>query len=177
MTATFTGTNGAEPITEFRLVVRNAKPTRGDLLFAGNLMVAAIRDRTFAGMDVDGAPFAPYSAGYAKRKSAGLGHGRVDLFGAGHNTHMLNALQTVVDGEESFAVGIFANDELEARARVHNEGLTIRTRLGSGKGKAKKGGKGSFTMPERRFLDASGADVEMIENAVGERISGRLRLI
>lgn len=175
--ATFTGSGGADPISEFRLVVQAANPTRADLLVGGNLLIANIRDRTLGGLDVDGTPFVPYSERYAKRKSGSLGHGRVDLFGDGHHTHMLNALQTFVDSDDSFGVGIYTNDELEERARVHNEGLTIRTRLGSGKSKPKKGGRASFTMPRRRFLDANAADVSMIENAVGERVTARLALM
>lgn len=174
MTATFTN-NGTDPVATFRLAVRASKPTRGDLLFAGQLLVTAIRDRTLAGIDVDGAPFAPYSAAYAKRKTGALGHGRVDLFGADHHTHMLNALQVVADSDEGFGVGIYGNDELEKRARVHNEGLTVRTRLGTGKGKAKKGGRSSFAMPRRRWLDASDGERAALENAVGARIEARLK--
>jgi hypothetical protein len=177
MDATFTGNGGAHPIAQFRLAVQATSPTRGDLLFGGSLLVATIRDRTLAGMDVDGAPFAPYSEAYAKRKAGGLGHGRVDLFGADHHTHMLNALQTVVDSDASFGVGIYTNDELETRARVHNEGLAVRTRLGSGKGKPKKGGKSSFDMPRRHWLDASQDEVETINAAIGERIDARLKLL
>lgn len=176
MTATFTSGNGTDPITEFHLVVREAKPTNADLLFGGSLMIATIRDRTFAGMDVDGTPFTPYSEAYAKRKAGSLGAGLVNLFGADHHTHMLNALQTVADGDESFGVGIYSNDELETRARVHNEGGTIRTRLGRGKGKPKKGGRASFDMPQRRFLDASADDIAMVENAIGDRITARLKV-
>ena len=109
----------------------------------------------------------------------------MDLFGAAHHTHMLNALQTVVDTDESFGVGIYSNDELETRARVHNEGATIRTRLGSGKhGKTKLRfhpetfqyrKKATFEMPRRHWLGANEADVAMIENAVGARIDERKR--
>ncbi|HEX4138361.1 MAG TPA: phage virion morphogenesis protein [Bryobacteraceae bacterium] len=177
MDATFTGDGGGDPIAQFHLVIREAAPTRADLLFGGSLLIAGIRDRTVAGVDVDGSPFAPYSEDYAKRKSGALGHGRVDLFGADHHTHMLNALQTVVDGDDSFGVGIYANDELEERARVHNEGLTIRTRLGSGRHKPKKEGKASFDMPQRRWLDANMSEVQSVNQAIGERIDDRLRLL
>lgn len=189
MTATFTGSNGADPVAEFRLDVQSVRPLRSDLLLAGQLMIAAIRDRTFAGIDVEGGSFAPYSPAYAKRKSGALGHGRVDLFGADHHTHMLNALQTIVNSiepfKESFSVGIYSNDELETRARVHNEGATIRTRLGTGKhGKTRLRfhpetfgykGKASLNMPRRHWLGANAADVAMIENAVGARIDQRKR--
>jgi Phage virion morphogenesis family len=175
MDATFKGPGGRDPVAEFRLLRFATTPTRADLLFGGNLLVAAIRDRTFAGTDVDGAAFAPYSPAYAKRKSGVLGHGRVDLFGADHHTHMLNALQTVVDGDATFGVGIYTNDELEARARVHNEGLTVRTRLGTGKGKPKKGGKSSFAMPKRHWLGASAAELDAIYDAIGDRTDERLK--
>ncbi len=89
--------------------------------------------------------------------------------------HMLNALQVVADSDESFGVGIYANEELEERARVHNEGLTVPTRLGKGGGKQRQGGRASFAMPQRRWLDASAEDVDAIGRAIEERIAERLR--
>lgn len=175
MTASFTAQGGRDPVAEFRLLIENARPARSDLLYAGSLLVTAIRDRTLAGTDVSGAPFQPYSASYAKKKSGALGHARVDLFGTQNHVHMLNALQVVAESDESFGVGIYANEELEERARVHNEGLSVPTRLGRGRGKAKAGGLGSFQMPRRRWLDASQQDLEMIENAIGQRITERLK--
>jgi len=176
MSATFTGTGGADPIAQFRLAKFASDPTREELLFGGQLMIATIRERTFAGTDVDGAPFAPYSERYAARKAKSVGGGLVNLFGTGHHTHMLNELQTIIAADgKGFNVGIYTNDELEQRARVHNEGLTVRTRLGTGKGKPKKGGVSSFAMPRRRWLDASISEVEDVYRAIGERIDERLK--
>ncbi len=174
MTASFTTTSGQEPLAAFRVLVQAAKPARSDLLYAGALLVTRIRDRTFAGTDASGAPFTPYSPGYAKKKAGKLGHGRVDLFGTANHMHMLNALQVVADSDESFGVGIYANEELEERARVHNEGLSVPTRLGKGR-KQRKGGRPSFTMPQRRWLDASPEDVDAIGRAIEERIAERLK--
>lgn len=39
-----------------------AQPTTGDLLYVGQIFRSRIRQRTFQGVDVNGAPFAPYSS-------------------------------------------------------------------------------------------------------------------
>jgi hypothetical protein len=177
MSATFTSSNGGDPVAQFRLAAAEARYTRADLLYGGNLILGVIRDRTFAGTDVDGAAFEPYSPEYAKRKAGSVGAGVVNLFGADHHTHMLNALQVLVDSDVSFGIGIYSNDELESRARVHNEGLEIRTRLGTGNGKRKpkKGGKASFMMPRRQFLGASPTEIADANEAMVERVNERLK--
>ena len=42
-----------------------------------------IRARTLSGKDVEGAAFEPYSEGYAKRTTEGVGTTRVDLYVSG----------------------------------------------------------------------------------------------
>ena len=104
------GGSSADPVHQIQLAAAAALPNRADLLFGGQLQIANIRTRTLAGTDVDGAPFAPYSAAYAARKAKKLGDGVVNLFGAAHHTHMMNALQVVVDSDTEFGVGIYANE-------------------------------------------------------------------
>ena len=59
--ATFTSPGGGSP-TEFILnVARDAVPTEGDALYAGQRQRTRILERTVRGVDVDGNPFEPYS--------------------------------------------------------------------------------------------------------------------
>lgn len=71
-------------------------------------------------------------------------------------------------------VGFYESDQA-LRARVHNEGGTVRTRLGKGKGKPKKDGKSSFAMPKRPFFHATAEDIALMTRAIGERIMSRIR--
>lgn len=60
--ATFTGPHGADPrVTIRREVAALSTVTTGDLLYLGQGYRGKIRERTFAGIDVHGAAFAPYS--------------------------------------------------------------------------------------------------------------------
>jgi len=60
--ATFTHSSGLAPSTVIHGVVEAlTTPTVGDLLYVGQGYRSRIRERTFAGVDVNGAPFAPYS--------------------------------------------------------------------------------------------------------------------
>jgi hypothetical protein len=60
--ATFTGPGGADPRVSIRREVQALSTiTVGDLLYVGMGYLSKIRERTFAGIDVNGAPFAPYS--------------------------------------------------------------------------------------------------------------------
>lgn len=61
--ATFTGPAGASASASIRATVSTLKTiTVGDLLMVGGGYVSRIRERTFAGTDVNGAPFAAYSS-------------------------------------------------------------------------------------------------------------------
>jgi len=60
--ATFTAPGGGDPGTAIRAVVAALTiVTVGDLLYVGEGYRSRIRARTFAGVDVNGVPFAPYS--------------------------------------------------------------------------------------------------------------------
>jgi len=60
--ATFTGTNGEPAGAAIHQSLAALKfATVGDLLYVGEGYRARIRERTFAGVDADGAAFAPYS--------------------------------------------------------------------------------------------------------------------
>lgn len=186
---TFTGPGGADPVKHWIRLTTAAQPTVGDAILCGSILQGNIRRRTSQGVDVDNVPFAPYSEGYAKRKLKKLGRNSpVDLFGWGRE-HMLLALVTTVAGAQypensgfqnptptdSFHVGIFsADDAIIARARLHNEGGTVKTRLGTGK-KTKSNGKAFATMPQRQFLAASTSDIEQMTLGVGQAMLARIK--
>ena len=75
--ATFTGPGGAPPGESIRYQLQClTTPTTGDLMDVGQKFRARIRNRTFSGVDVDGASFAPYSTKgpyyfYPNRDAAG----------------------------------------------------------------------------------------------------------
>jgi hypothetical protein len=75
--ATFVGPNGEDPRLSINRTVQSLQTvTTGDMLYAGQLFRSKIRERTLAGTDVNGAPFAPYSIHgpyylYPNRGSAG----------------------------------------------------------------------------------------------------------
>jgi hypothetical protein len=93
--ATFTGPGGVDPrISIRREVAALSTVTAGDLLFIGQGYRSKIRERTFAGTDVNGAPFAPYSNKgpfylYTNRDSASgrTSEGRVARATASKNRH------------------------------------------------------------------------------------------
>lgn len=60
--ATFLGPNGSNPSTAIRaMVTALSEASVGDLMFVGQGYRSRIRQRTFSGIDVNGAPFTPYS--------------------------------------------------------------------------------------------------------------------
>ena len=59
---TFTGPNGQDPVAHSRYVVNAlSTPTVGDMLMIGQVYRSRIRQRTAAGISVDGQPFQGYS--------------------------------------------------------------------------------------------------------------------
>jgi hypothetical protein len=184
MTVTFTATAGADPVTHAHALVTAALPTEGDLLYALQRQRTRILKRTAAGVDADGASFAAYSPGYAKKKSA-YGRSGVDLRGR----NAPNMLQAIVatsgsltdDGDSNTqalngSLG-FYDERAALLAEVHNEGATIRSRQGTGKGKgkAKKNGAATFAMPRRHFFDATDEDRHEMENDMGTRSEMRMQ--
>lgn len=60
--ATFTGPQGQDPVSAIHMTVDALTTiTQGDLLYVGQVFRSRIRQRTFSGVDVNNAPFAPYS--------------------------------------------------------------------------------------------------------------------
>ena len=58
---TFRTSRGGDPVAHIRALKAAAEVTTEDLLYAGQRQRTRILDRTRAGVDVDGVPFAPYS--------------------------------------------------------------------------------------------------------------------
>ncbi len=178
--------SGEDPGRHILKIEAATRATTGDLLNAGQILRTRIRERTAQGIDANGAPFAAYSPGYAKRKNAALGSSVVDLFGYENHPHMLNALVVRVNGQEFSGDGMlsfssdpaellqvgFWDDEAATKAFVHNTGAEVPTR-----GTKKKGARGSFNMPQREFFAASSEDLRLMEQSVVQRIETRLRSI
>lgn len=194
MTATFTAPNGADPAAHAHNLMTAAQPTEGDLLYALQRQRTRILKRTAAGVDADGASFAAYSPGYAKKKAA-FGRTGVDLRGR-NAPHMLQAIVVtagpLTDEGDSDTLAIegaigFYDERAALLAEVHNDGATIRTRLGYGgfeeasygykprNAGRLKAAKATLTMPRRHFFDASDADVHEMENDMGTRSEMRMR--
>lgn len=184
--SSFTGPAGTDPAAHFALFLHDLEPTEGDLLLAGQYLRNQVRDRTFRGESLDGGSFTPYSEEYAKRK----GQTNVDLFSRGPSNHMLNALQVRAPMElREIELGIFGDEELATRARIHNEGGEVRTRLGRGGRvdlgasrrsgveirKQKKGGKPYSTMPKREWLGARQEDVDEMGRIIVDSITARVQ--
>jgi hypothetical protein len=172
MLASFTGPGGQDPVSATKRLLIDAVPTQGDVLYAFERERSRILKRTASGVDAEGATFKAYSVPYAKRKAKYRDPGTVDLRGR-NAPHMLQAM--LVQGDENGGTIGFYDERAAMLARVHNEGATIRTRLGKGKGKAKKGGASSFRMPRRHFFDATPEDLRAMEQDIGSRIEARLR--
>ncbi len=203
----FTGPGGVDPTTYILNLKNLATPTAADCLLAGQFSRARIRERTAQGVDSQGVQFAPYSEGYARQKSKYLGHSdSVDLFGYQNHPHMLNSIMVSVNGQmfgentagagnqptTLFQIGIYDN-EAAARAQVHNEGATVRTRAGSGKVKSFASSRASkqphlraslatarakalsFNMPRRHFFDVNQQDVQDMERIIAENIEARMK--
>ena len=61
-TFSMTADNGSAIDTLARELVTSVLPEQGDVLYALERVKATILERTARGVDVDGAPFAPYSS-------------------------------------------------------------------------------------------------------------------
>ena len=58
----FTGPGGADPVAAAHELELALQPTQGDILLAGQIFRSRVVQRTAHGLDVDGAPFAPYKS-------------------------------------------------------------------------------------------------------------------
>jgi hypothetical protein len=190
---TFATPGGLNPVEHILRIAEGVIPTEGDCLAAGAILHANIKTRTSSGRDSDGNEFAPYSKGYAKFKNSHGVSPVVNLFGVKNHPHMMNGILILSGGSSAqsenaadVAANPFSNlshgneirleiyGEQSIRAKVHNEGGTLRTRYGTGKTKKPKG-SASFGMPERHFFDANRADIDQMGYAIRERIQSRIR--
>jgi hypothetical protein len=185
----FLAANGQDPATSIEGIIRSIQPTIGDALYGGQIIRSEILQSTAQGVDANGTPFVGYSPGYAKQKLKKLGkNSPVDLFGPDQHVHMLNTILVKVGGFEVtigdspqdigtpsdlFEVGFYGQESI--RAKVHNEGASIRTRAGSGKSKGS--GKSTATIPQRNFFAANAARLNLVAFGIGERMMARARTI
>ena len=182
---TFTDQDGNDPARSIIVYIRGVMPNQDDMQKAGDWLVAKRRQETLAGQDIDGASFAPYSPAYAFR----TGHSNVTLYSSKQRgEHMIDALKAIAttetDGTTSLEVGIFGDAELAERARIQNEGGLVRTRFGYGNGGFKtplgvgrrqpKGKKTFATIPSRRWIGASDADIQTMQEIIVESAQERV---
>ena len=184
MDAGFTTKDGRDAFESFRIFVESVTPQAEDLQKAGDWLVDKRRQETLGGRDVEGNGFAPYSPNYALR----VGTSVPSLYSRTTGPHMLDHLEahtvSETDGTISLEVGIFGDPELAERARVQNEGATIRTRLGMGHegfkqplnvGRKQQRGKALLEIPERRWLGASDQDLLTMAGIISESIDERVK--
>lgn len=93
-----------------------------------------------------------------------------------HRTgNLWRSIQQEVHSEGTSIIGkVFSAGDVKYAA-IHEYGGSVRTRLGTGVGKPKPGGKATIEMPERSFMRSSLADmrdeiVERLSVAVGDGI-------
>ena len=94
--ATVSLTRNFGPLTDLELV------SAEDMRELGLLARERIVRRTLSGIDAEGAPFAPYTPGYAKAKAEALGAGPVNLQVSGN---MLNDVQIVDVTDHTVTLG------------------------------------------------------------------------
>jgi len=184
MDTSFTGPHGQAPADHFLHIMEASKPTHEDLQLAGQYLRGNIRDRTFADESYLGGNFIFYSPDYAKAK----GQQNVDLYSRRSGKHMLDALTVNVPPDLSaIEVGIYGDEDMASRAKLHNEGGEFRTRQGTGKHSyknakkkwgtdiriQKKGGRGTGTMPARPWLGANDEDIAAMQKIIVDEIAKR----
>jgi phage gpG-like protein len=135
--------------------------TEADMREAGALLVRRIRTRTENGVDVNGAAFRDYSAGYAEQKRAALGHARVDLTVSGQ---MLNDMQ-VTSATNNTATISFTSQGYGAAAG----GTFIQRSRAMG-----AANKAAFNNPSREFFGASEEDEQAIVDGLEKLLTARL---
>jgi hypothetical protein len=178
----FTGPGGVDAATHILKLGSAARPIVSEVLYAGQRQKTRIVQRTAAGKDSDGVTFAPYSPDYAKRK-AKAGHSTtVNLFGIKNHPHMMNRIVVLAAGSPGHPADMLQlafQGEESLRARVHNEGATIRRRVKIRTASKKKSfaKTATFRIPRRHFWDASAQErVEMV-NDIGHAMSVRMRTV
>lgn len=184
----FTAPGGGDPLTYTLQLARVGRPTAGDVVYAAGRQKTRILQRSQRGVDVNGSPFVAYSPKYAKfREKKGRNATPVDLTFTGlmnkSMTVTVGGLQSISGGDapvNDFALGFYGDEAV--RARAHNEGATIRTRKGSGRGikntessqRRSENSKETFTMPKRHFFDANEQDLQQMQADIGAHIQARL---
>lgn len=143
--------------------------TDAELIEIGHFAATMVVLRTKKGIDADGKPFVPYSAGYIEeRVDAGLKPSPVDLARTGH---MLGAMVPERTGRDE--VTVLFNSPLEAKkAAAHNYGVD--------KTVTRKGKPSHMREPRREFLDVRmpkevDAIAEVIEQSIASRIEKSIK--
>lgn len=169
--ASFTGPGGQRPEDAVIRLIEDLQPTEEDLASVGQYLRQKIRKRTLADQSVDGGSFTGYSESYQKQKR----QSQVDLYSRKSQRHMLDALDVQVSNN-LIEVGIFNDEEIASRAKLHNEGGSVRTRQKKGAKRSwfrRSAARSSFTMPARRWLGATAEDISEMTSLLITRIKDR----
>lgn len=90
--------------------------------------------------------------------------------------NLWRSIQQTVTSEKNLIIGrVFSSGDVKY-AGIHEFGGSIKSRLGTGVGKPKPGGKSTIQMPERSFMRSSLSDmreeiIQRLSNAVKEGTS------
>src|SRR5262245_27098174 len=134
--------------------------TEEDMRDVGEFLIRTIRTRTEAGTDVHGVPFRPYSLGYAKQKSAALGHSKVDLTVSGR---MLNDMHVTAASKTGCTISFVSQGG-------GNSGGTFIQRSRS----LGAADKAEFNNPSREFFAISDAEAEDVAERLGKALERRM---
>jgi hypothetical protein len=139
---TFLSSSGVNPMQALEDALK-AQPSEEAMLYAGARQITRIRERTAQGLDVNGAPFTPYTKAYAKvRTKKGRNVTPVDLLMSGR---LMDSLQVEVRSETEFAITV-QDADAAIYGRAHNEGLG--------------------NLPQRRFFDTSADEIAEMQKDV-----------
>ena len=141
-----------DPLAIVLTAERAMQVTEVDLQLAAELQRSTILQRTAQGVDVDGAPFAPYAESYAKKRTkGGRNASPVTLLWSGRMLQSLRIVVAVALNE----VALVIYGEEAVRAGAHDSGVPGR-------------------LPKRHWLGATVADVERIAKLLEQLVSKRV---
>lgn len=150
-----------------------------------NFQIGRIKRRTAAGLDVNGNPFAPYSARYAEqRRKSGRETDRVQLrltSGMMDSITVVSASaqRAVLGFKGASAAGVFARRSGGRKVKGSTHAVGLSTRQVSNALKARWNDKGDGNAPARHFFGFSAEDrVFLARTALREltRMAGRVYL-
>lgn len=178
-----TGPNGGDAMEYWRGIKLAAGVQISDALKGGRFVRDKILELTSRGVDYSGAPFAPYTRAWAKKKGS-------DQVNLSYSGRMLSKLKFSVNGRVyessargtskepalSMGIGIYDSPKDAMKGRVHNQGQTRRVAIVRGgvtlKGRLKGG---VMDIPKRNWLNASAATVQGAQQVMIDSMGARVK--